>query len=65
MIFEKIIDGITPVCDDCSDAMPLRVLRSAAGYYLGRGCSCGPYCRESGYFASRDCVEEFFYSVLA
>jgi hypothetical protein len=31
--------------------MPLRVLRSRAGWYIGRICECGPYSRESLYFS--------------
>jgi hypothetical protein len=26
------------------------VLHSAAGYYIGSRCACGPYTRESNYF---------------
>lgn len=28
----------------------LRVLRSAAGWYIGTTSDCGPVCRVSGYF---------------
>jgi DNA ligase D-like protein (predicted 3'-phosphoesterase) len=40
------------VCDECGETMPLEVRKSAAGYFIGRGCSCGIYSRESGYFKS-------------
>ena len=36
-----------------------QVLRSAAGYYVGFFCPrCGPYSRESGYYASFDEAQE-------
>lgn len=31
----------------------LQVLRSAAGYYIGRMCNEGPYSRDSGYYRER------------
>jgi hypothetical protein len=39
-------------CADCNQTLNLRVYRSAAGYYIGRQCECGPYSRESHYFDS-------------
>jgi hypothetical protein len=41
-------------CPDCGSPLPVKVLRSAAGYYLGRWCDCcGPYERVSvDYFRS-------------
>lgn len=41
-------------CSDCGDPLYLQVLQSAAGFYLGSHCKCGPYSRESGYFPSID-----------
>jgi hypothetical protein len=41
--------------DECEThgILPLRVLHSAAGWYLGTLCeSCGPWARKSGYFGS-------------
>ena len=39
-------------CTNCHSELPLRVCRSAAGYYVGRFCdNCGPHGRDSGYFA--------------
>ena len=35
----------------------LDVLRSNAGYYIGRMCDEGPYCRNSGYFNTREQAE--------
>jgi hypothetical protein len=37
--------------------MALRVLKSAAGYYIGRFCDCGPYSRDSGYFNTSEDAE--------
>lgn len=38
-------------CMDCGTHLPLKVLRSGAGYYIGTFCPrCGPYSRESGYY---------------
>ena len=41
------------ICTDCKTQLPLAVWKSAAGYYYGYFCpNCGPYSRESGYFAT-------------
>jgi hypothetical protein len=32
----------------------LEVCHSAAGYYIGTWCNCGPYSRESGYYRTSD-----------
>jgi hypothetical protein len=38
-------------CADCDEELPLKVLESAAGYYVGYFCpNCGPYGRKSEYF---------------
>ena len=38
----------------CSTLLTLKVLRSAAGYYIGFSCpECGPYSRESGYYRTK------------
>jgi hypothetical protein len=31
----------------------LAVHSSAAGFYIGTVCDCGPYTRESGYYRTR------------
>jgi hypothetical protein len=41
-------------CSDCGHEMPLKVCHSAAGYYVGRWCGCGPYSRESEYFTTEE-----------
>lgn len=47
------------ICEDCKSDMPLQVLRSNAGYYIGYSCkNCGPYSRESGYYRNREDAEK-------
>ena len=42
-------------CYSCRQKLKLEVLQSAAGYYIGTFCkNCGPYSRESGYYATKD-----------
>ena len=42
------------ICIDCGKELPLQVLHSNAGYYIGTFCSCcGPYSRDSCYFRYR------------
>ena len=41
-------------CEDCGWVPSLDVYRSAAGFYVGTWCGCGPYSRESAYFSSSD-----------
>jgi hypothetical protein len=46
-------------CSDCKTDLPLKVLKSAAGYYVGRFCPmCGPYSRESGYHKTNESAQE-------
>jgi len=43
----------------CRQHIPLRVCFSNAGYYLGYFCDrCGPYSRETGYYATREEAEK-------
>ena len=51
---ETITTGAEQVCDECQvDALTkLGVYRSGAGYYVGTCCECGPFSRESGYYAT-------------
>lgn len=37
-------------CDECDESLEPMVCRSAAGYYVGQWCKCGPYDRLSGYY---------------
>jgi hypothetical protein len=54
---ETIASGAPDTCPDCETKLTLQVLRSAAGFYIGTQCECGPYSRESGYFTSHDSAE--------
>lgn len=47
-------------CEDCGVELKLQVLRSAAGYYIGTWCNCGPYSRASDYFPTREAAESEF-----
>ena len=47
---ETIATGAPRTCPECGSTPTLRVLKSAAGYYIGTMCHCGPYSRESGYY---------------
>ena len=54
---ETILSGAACTCSDCKVRLVLQVCRSAAGYYLGTYCDCGPYSRESEYFDTREEAE--------
>jgi len=42
-------------CSECQTNLPLKVLKSAAGYYVGYFCpKCGPYDRCSDYYATEE-----------
>ena len=47
---ETILTGASPKCSTCEIAPSFAVCISAAGYYIGTYCLCGPYSRESDYF---------------
>ena len=49
---ETIATGVSKTCEDCGITPELKVHRSAAGWYIGTYCNCGPYSRESGYYAT-------------
>lgn len=55
---ETIATGAADKCKDCGHELVLGVQKSAAGFYLGTWCGCGPYSRESGYYATREEAEE-------
>ena len=57
---ETIATGADPRCSDCGSMPALGVYRSGAGFYIGSWCGCGPYTRESGYFATREQAEQAF-----
>jgi hypothetical protein len=54
---ETIANGASKTCTECQVTLFLKVCQSAAGYYVGTQCNCGPYSRESGYFGSREDAE--------
>jgi hypothetical protein len=47
---ETVQSGAPLICPDCKAKVKLGVYHSAAGYYVGYYCACGPYSRESGYY---------------
>jgi hypothetical protein len=47
---ETIASGAPSTCPECRAELTNQVLRSAAGFYIGTRCKCGPYSRESGYY---------------
>lgn len=55
---ETIATGASSRCYECKTYPELGVYHSAAGYYIGTRCKCGPYSRESGYYADRVEAEE-------
>lgn len=59
---ETVATGASDVCYDCGKEMPLEVLHSNAGYYIGTLCCLEgapeaghvqPNSRESGYYKTR------------
>lgn len=58
-LFGELKGLIGTTCSDCGEFLPLQVLRSFAGYYLGYFCNhCGPYSRESGYYKTYEEAEK-------
>ena len=54
---ETILNGAPNVCPDCKRKLEFAVQQSAAGYYVGTWCDCGPYSRETEYFDTREEAE--------
>ena len=42
--------GASPICPGCGKIAKMGVYHSAAGFYIGSYCRCGPYTRESLYY---------------
>ncbi len=58
---ETVHSGAPVVCPECSTTTSNGVCRSAAGFYIGRVCDCGPYSRESkAYYPTYDLAREAF-----
>ena len=51
---ETIASGAPSTCARCFKEVESEVLCSAAGYYIGTICACGPYSRESGYYRTEE-----------
>ena len=47
-------------CNECGCLLMIQVMRSNAGHYIGTGCDCGPYSRESHYYEHREQAEMEF-----
>lgn len=54
---ESVFDQRLKKCNDCGKRLELQVCQSAAGFYIGTMCDCGPYSRESMYFPDRKIAE--------
>lgn len=55
---ETIASGAAQTCPECNTEPSLRVCKSAAGYYVGTICECGPYSRESIYYDRWDVAKQ-------
>jgi len=47
-------------CHECNEEIVQGICRSAAGYYVGSYCGCGPYSRDSQYFKKREEAERYY-----
>ena len=46
---------------DCGEVLPLQMMQSNAGYYLGYFCTkCGPYGRETAYYKDERELQKAF-----
>jgi hypothetical protein len=55
---ETLQSGAPSSCKDCGETFVAKVLQSAAGYYVGTECRCGPNSRELGYCPSAEAAAE-------
>jgi len=58
LLGETLATGAASTCSDCHTILKLEVCKSAAGYYVGSMCKCGPYSRESGYYPSYETAKD-------
>ena len=49
---ETIGSGASDTCEECGVTPALEVYKSHGGWYIGTYCKCGPYSRESEYYAT-------------
>lgn len=61
---ETIASGAPTRCDECGTEVDLAVHQSAAGFYVGTWCDCGPYSRETDYFRTRESAERMLFAML-
>ena len=55
----ECVNDTSTACINCGTELTIKVLSSAAGYYIGFSCPlCGPYSRESGYFQSAEKAQD-------
>lgn len=45
-------------CSDCRTWPKRDVYQSAAGWYIGYACDCGPHSRESIYYPTKKIAED-------
>ena len=57
MVVQAYSTHIPFACPECHRTLDLDVQKSAAGWYLGTWCACGPYSRHSEYFTSQAAAE--------
>jgi len=58
---ETVGTGAPVICPECKTATCNGVCKSAAGFYIGRVCNCGPYSRESiDYYPTYEKAKEAF-----
>lgn len=55
---ETIGSGAPSTCPECKTTVEPKVMRSAAGHYVGTMCKCGPYTRESGYYPTAEAAQK-------
>lgn len=62
---ETILLGARGTCPDCGVTPVMNCYQSFAGWYVGTYCDCGPYSRETEYFATREEAEHELESIVS
>ena len=57
---ETLLSGAPAECPDCKKHVRLGYMQSAAGWYYGSWCNCGPYSRESEYYPTYQAVKKAY-----